>query len=587
MRTTLFALWLASAMSVVAQYPERPPTVAAAAALEEIYRGGDFYEGPTWEPVGGRLFFTAFGKAEAETAIMAWSEKTGRTIQWADQTEGTNGTHLAPDGTLLGAQAFRHRIVGYTLGAADSVSPARITPWLVEPGLHQPNDVTMHQDGFIYFSDPDFAGRKKGGVYRFVRGGVAEALPGELILPNGLEISDDGKLLVVGDSHTRRWYAYDLQPGQPIHEIKPPRVFFDPPGDFSSAHDGGLPDGMTLDAEGNFYFTGLGGVWCVDRAAKARGFLPVPEFPSNVCFGGNDGKWLFVTCQDAVYRLRMKVGGAPGVQPLNCWNNGNGPRDPLLTHHVYRSVAMQTDVGYTLWLPPAYKAEPELRFPVLYWLHGLGGSENGGAYPVQALAEGIAAGTLPPVILVNVNGGARSVFADSADGRWLAETTIIRELIPHLDATYRTIARREGRAIQGMSMGGEGAVRLAVKYPGLFSSAIGYAGGYVLPGILQQFRPRIYAEMFASDPALCEKFLAHTAIRDHAAAVGVRLPIRLICGTADDSLRFQREIEGLLKKFGLPHEAIEVPGAPHDLPPLLTRPGGDDLLWMTNAFSKK
>ena len=60
MRTTLFALWLASAMSVVAQYPERPPTVAAAAALEEIYRGGDFYEGPTWEPVGGRLFFTAF-----------------------------------------------------------------------------------------------------------------------------------------------------------------------------------------------------------------------------------------------------------------------------------------------------------------------------------------------------------------------------------------------------------------------------------------------------------------------------------------------------------------------------------------------
>ncbi|MSU33792.1 MAG: hypothetical protein EXS36_01525 [Pedosphaera sp.] len=71
----------------------------------------------------------------------------------------------------------------------------------------------MHQDGFVYFSDPDFKQRKRGAVYRFVRGGVPEALPGELVLPNGVEISADGKLLVVSDSATKRWYAYDFKPG--------------------------------------------------------------------------------------------------------------------------------------------------------------------------------------------------------------------------------------------------------------------------------------------------------------------------------------------------------------------------------------
>jgi endo-1,4-beta-xylanase len=71
-----------------------------------------------------------------------------------------------------------------------------------------------------------------------------------------------------------------------------------------------------------------------------------------------------------------------------------------------------------------------------------------------------------------------SFYSDSFDGQWMAETTVIEELVPHIDATYRTIANRDGRAIQGMSMGGFGALKLAFKYPDLFSSVVAFAGGY-------------------------------------------------------------------------------------------------------------
>jgi endo-1,4-beta-xylanase len=79
-------------------------------------------------------------------------------------------------------------------------------------------------------------------------------------------------------------------------------------------------------------------------------------------------------------------------------------------------------------------------------------------------------GAVPPILLAFPNGGLTTWYADSPDGSLPIETTIIRELIPHVDATYRTLATREGRAIAGMSMGGFGALVLGMKHSGLFSS---------------------------------------------------------------------------------------------------------------------
>jgi gluconolactonase len=573
------AFFISLALPLISgNYPDVPATVAQGAQWEEIYSAKKFFEGPTWDEAGQCLWFTAFGKEESDTSIMVWSAKDGKTQLWVDKTEGVNGTFLGPNGALLGAQAFGHRIVEY-IPQSDG-QPSKPKVWMEDSTLHQPNDLALAQDGTLYFSDPDFAGKKKGAIYRLVAGGRPEALPCDLVLPNGIEISADGKTLIVSDSDTKRWYEFDLACGKEVSEIKPARVFFDPQVDDSKVPEGGLPDGLCLDEKGNWYLTGRGGVWCVNPKGEALGFLALPEFVSNVCFGGEDGRTLFATGQGKVWRLRMNVKGHR-LKPLNTWNHADEPRNPLLTHHVYRSESMKTDVGYTIWLPPGYENSTE-RYPVLFWLHGLGGTENGGKYPVETLAQLVKEVKMPPTILVQANGGAMSVYADSFDGRWMSETTIIRELIPHIDSTYRTRANREGRAIQGMSMGGEGSLRFALKYPELFSSVVAYAGGYVSPQVLQRYRPSIYREMFDAEKTRYERFRTQSYIR-----AGKHLPaIRVICGTKDESLNLSQEIHSLLEKAGIPHEYMEVPDAPHDIAPLIQRPSADDLIFAANHFTK-
>src|SRR5204863_8096931 len=93
-----------------------------------------------------------------------------------------------------------------------------------------------------------------------------------------------------------------------------------------------------------------------------------------------------------------------------------------------------------------------------------------------SLVSGIDAASrkakLPPLIFVVVNGGRYTRYYDSLDHSIMMETTVIQELIPHIDATYRTVATSGGRAIQGESMGGMGSLKFAFKYPELFSSAV-------------------------------------------------------------------------------------------------------------------
>ena len=566
-----FTAWLAPTHAAL------PPTLKPNAQLEEIYAADKSFEGPTWDPKTQKLFFTAFGKEKADTQILRL-DGGGKATVWLDQTEGVNGTFLSHDGRLLGAQAFGHRVVRYDIGMN---GPKATTVLLHAPKLNQPNDLCEASNGNIYFTDPDFAKRSNSAVFLLKPGGQPRKIISDMPLPNGLKVSLDGKTLVVSDSAQKRWRSYPIRRDGTVGKG---RVFFDPPR-ANRAETGTEPDGLCLDEQGNFYLTGRHAVWVVSPQGQELGSIPVQEFCSNVCFGGADGQSLFLTCEKKVYRLAMRVRGASN-QPFLTWNHAEGTRPPQLTHGTYRSAAMGVEVGYSIWLPPDYATNAMRRYPVLYWLHGLGGTENGDRYPVETLARAVERGEVPPMILVQPNGGALSVYADSANGRWLAETTFIRELIPHVDATYRTSARREFRAIQGMSMGGEGALRFALKYPELFSSVVAYAGGYVSASVLAEHRTGIYREMFASNASRYEKFRVPRYARRNADRVRGRVAIRLVCGTQDDqSLPLSREIHELLAELNVPHDSIEVPGARHDVRPLVERPGADDLNFMTRHFS--
>ena len=168
-------------------------------------------------------------------------------------------------------------------------------------------------------------------------------------------------------------------------------------------------------------------------------------------------------------------GTVPSTQPARQervvrWIN-DAPEGPGLEHKVHDSAAMGHEIGYTVYTPPAYEAEPERRFPVLYFLHGAGGSESQDAPDFsRRVGEAIDAGTLPPMLVVFPNAGM-SGYRDPV------ETFLVEELVPMIDRDYRTIGTRESRVAAGFSMGGSGGTYLAMRHPDLFAATASWGGG--------------------------------------------------------------------------------------------------------------
>jgi endo-1,4-beta-xylanase len=243
----------------------------------------------------------------------------------------------------------------------------------------------------------------------------------------------------------------------------------------------------------------------------------------------------------------------------------NEPRNPQpgVTHHGYHSASMNKEVGYNIWLPPDYETSSG-RYPVIYWLHGRNNTESSDQYPAHFLAEGIAAGKLPAMILVYASGGSQTNYCDSYDGKYLGETTVIKELIPYIDQHYRTVASRDGRSIQGMSMGGFGCMRLGLKYPDLFSSIVAFAGGFRRPEDIGAGGPS-YVEMFKGDPELFRAQHAETMARRNAGKIRGRVAISMYVGDKDPGLDNNRRMHAVLEEMKIPHDYREFGGIAHNL----------------------
>ena len=132
---------------------------------------------------------------------------------------------------------------------------------------------------------------------------------------------------------------------------------------------------------------------------------------------------------------------------------------------------------YRILLPPDYGSAARRRYPVLYLLHGYGGDENDW-WERTGLANYAARYSL----IIVTPGVGNSWYANSAgDSRARYEDVIVRDLVRHVDASYRTLAGREGRAVAGLSMGGLGAVKFALRYPESFALAASFSGAFDVP----------------------------------------------------------------------------------------------------------
>jgi len=181
------------------------------------------------------------------------------------------------------------------------------------------------------------------------------------------------------------------------------------------------------------------------------------------------GVWMSALCATFFLHLPNPINAAE-QKPVS-WVNPKLPAGSGLSHHILDSKAMGHEVGYVVWTPKDYDASGKTRYPVIYFLHGMGGNESAdsGGFSSQ-VSKGMREGTMPPVICVFPNGG-RSGY------RGEVEKMIIEELIPLIDKNYPTKPEAKHRAVDGFSMGGAGSVQLSIIHPELFCVAGSWGGG--------------------------------------------------------------------------------------------------------------
>jgi S-formylglutathione hydrolase FrmB len=135
----------------------------------------------------------------------------------------------------------------------------------------------------------------------------------------------------------------------------------------------------------------------------------------------------------------------------------------------FKSFALERQWSYAVYLPDSYETS-NLRYPVMYLLHGARGDLNNWIVfgNIQSTADAlIARGEIPPTIIVMPDAG-ESWYIDRKEKM---ETAVIQDLIRDVEQHFRTVSKREGRLIGGLSMGGYGALRFALKYPEKFAAA--------------------------------------------------------------------------------------------------------------------
>jgi S-formylglutathione hydrolase FrmB len=231
-------------------------------------------------------------------------------------------------------------------------------------------------------------------------------------------------------------------------------------------------------------------------------------------------------------------------------------------------------VAYCVILPRAYDVDKTTRYPVLYFLHGLGGNEqvlleSGGMNEIEDLR---AANKIGEFLVVAPNAG-RSFYINSRDGRVRYEDFFIKEFIPFIESHYRIDAVRKDRGITGVSMGGYGALRFGLKYPELFGSVSAHSAA--LLDKLPRFEAsedqtagvaRVLGGSFGNpvDAKYWERESPFTIVK--TSPKPANLPIYFDCGT-DDDFGFNvgaQKLHDLLVSRGIPNEFHLYPGG-HDM----------------------
>ncbi|MER3525104.1 MAG: hypothetical protein C4326_13915 [Ignavibacteria bacterium] len=232
----------------------------------------------------------------------------------------------------------------------------------------------------------------------------------------------------------------------------------------------------------------------------------------------------------------------------------------LVVEDSVTSKAVNAIMRLNVLLPPGYPASHE-RYPTLYLLHGFGGDQSD-----WVKRSGLVKYLRHEQWIVVCPAAHNSWYANSADGKRLYEDYILNELIPHVERKYRTLGTRHGRFIAGLSMGGYGALKLALKYPSRFIFAGSFSGALYVPVGFRADNKEIsesLAAAFGSEKSAHWTRNDLAALLDSTANVG-SLPYLYIAVGKDDAferiVESNRRIVERLQQRGVLYEYHETPG---------------------------
>lgn len=281
---------------VVIDPAELAKVVPEGSAIAKLAGGMRFTEGPVWVSDGGYLLFSDIPSDE----IKKWYR--GQLTTFRKPSREASGNALDHKGRLVICEQESRSVTrtdnnGNVETLAASFEGKR---------LNSPNDLAIRSDGTIWFTDPPYGlkdrTREMEANYVFrLRPGVTEPTiaAADFDRPNGLCLSPDEKKLYIADSGVpRNIRVFDVRADG---SLRSGRVF--------CRIDTGAPDGIRCDRDGRLYSTAGDGLHVYLPDGRLIGRIPVPERPSNLCFGGADGKTLFITACTSLYAVRLRVGG--------------------------------------------------------------------------------------------------------------------------------------------------------------------------------------------------------------------------------------------------------------------------------------
>lgn len=270
----------ATAAQVASTAPSPPAESEKLWVARPLTTPGEFtpgIEGPACDPQGNVLAVNY-----RRQGTIGWVTPDGRGSVFVELPEGSigNGIRFNAKGHFYVADYTAHQIL--------EVDPntKRVSVLAHQPAFNQPNDLAIADDGTLYASDPNWA-ESTGQLWRIDPDGTTTRLARDLGTTNGIDISPDGKTLYVNESVQRNVWAFAIRPDKTLGGKRLVRQF----------EDHGF-DGMRVDVDGNLYLTrfGKGTVVKLTPAGEILREIDVlGTRPSNLCFGGPDGRTVYVT----------------------------------------------------------------------------------------------------------------------------------------------------------------------------------------------------------------------------------------------------------------------------------------------------